>query len=1555
MTKIVLLRLNDTGKPLISNISGGVLTFPACPPDQNINDNNNNNNNNQPLFTLRFYIVSGSKICNNGKIWTNVVKNYNDKFQRDKFHSIDIESSVYKDVMVDIDIYKPGSYSYYITYNSLINIFDDNNINEINEINSNEICVKSLEYHFVVPPSLFINNKYLTFNSITMQSVISKWVGNDFNENWLPLFENIKNKGYNMIHFTPLQKRGESNSPYSIFDQLQFDDEIFSNGESDVKFMTNLLEEKYGILSMTDIVYNHTANNSQWIIDHPDVGYNQKTAPHLISAMELDALLLKFSCNMKELDYPTIINNIDDLNKIIDGIKIHVLGELKLWEFYIVDINNHLSKLNDVWHNKIEKCFTKIDIPYEIINNLPKLSNFIIDNCKLKDFNILDVRFSNSLNILKFANILANIYGLNSNFNDIIYYNAQNILDEINLSLYRTYNIDNDSIITQLFNRINYLRLDSNGPKLGEINPYSPLTEPYFTRFKDSNGENWALANNGWIWGANPLVDFASNQSKSYLRREVIVWGDCVKLRYGSNYNDSPYLWDRMFEYTKLMAKLFHGFRIDNCHSTPIHVGVAMLDAARSVNPNLYVVAELFSGSEELDILYVEKLGISSLIREAMQANSVSELSRLCHKHGGRPIGSFKWLPLDLIAYPAHPLEFEKRCSEDMKCKSEIPIPQLVTSQEPHALFMDCTHDNETPNQKRTIEDTLPTAALVSFCSCANGTTMGFDECYPNLLNVVTEKNKYIYGLNLGISKVKKLLSDIRHEIANQSIEDIERNEMYVHHENEFITIHRINAQTGLGYLLIARTKFYQDGDQSLKPIVLHGVKAKHQFSYALINKSNDDNNNNDNIDDGFIHPMETELKTLDPINCNFDSDERSTTISIPDYFPQGSIAVAQTQIIGCDEELDEFVRTGAIEAAKDLSLVDLNCILYRCESEERDATNGKSGVYTIPNHGSLVYAGIQGWISVLRDIIDKNDLSHPLSDHLRNGKWALDYVTNRLIPYENDDNSIKVFRIWLETRFNKIKDIPNFLIPRYFALIIGVAYEALRFTALSKMTKSIQNSTVFIQTLAMVSIQMIGKMNNASIHPFKKIPSMAAGLPHFSYDFMRCWGRDVFISSRGLLLSTGRYDTAKDHILCFGKTLKHGLIPNLLGSGKEPRFNARDAVWFYLQFIQDYITLVPNGSNILKEKVKRRFSLDDTYFPFDDERAFKVESSIEDIIYEILSRHAKGIKFREANAGEKIDSQMRDEGFNIEIKVDWETGILFGGNQWNCGTWMDKMGESTKAGNKGYPGTPRDGAPIEIIGLLKSCLRFVIELNEKGLFKYDSVINQNGDKITFKKWDNLLMENFEKCFYIPINSDDDSKYEINSSIVHRRGIYKDVYKSTKEYEDYQLRGNFPIAYNAAPELFVQEHALHAIQMTDKILRGPVGLRTLDPGDLEYKPYYHNGIDNEDFATSKGRNYHQGPEWVWIYGYFLRAYAKLHFSEIDRCNIDRCTPSSYLQQLVWVRLIEHKKWIHESEWAGLTELTNKDGIICQDSSPTQAWSASCLLDVYLDAWTEYNL
>ena len=173
--------------------------------------------------------------------------------------------------------------------------------------------------------------------------------------------------------------------------------------------------------------------------------------------------------------------------------------------------------------------------------------------------------------------------------------------------------------------------------------------------------------------------------------------------------------------------------------------------------------------------------------------------------------------------------------------------------------------------------------------------------------------------------------------------------------------------------------------------------------------------------------------------------------------------------------------------------------------------------------------------------------------------------------------------------------------------------------------------------------------------------------------------------------------------------------------------------------------------------------------------------------------------------------------------------------------------------------------------------------------------------------------------------------------------------------------------------MFNREHAQQALRTIAKYLlpdgKG-LGIRTLDPGDWNYRPDYSQ-IETSDKLTSKGFNYHQGPvrarystfhsvaatltscfvciaccclraclqEWVWVYGYYLRA--KLIFDNPNDGNSLRRT---------FYDLRNHKAHIDASPMQGLPELTNKAGAECSDSCPTQAWSMSCCLDALYDAW-----
>ncbi|CAO3599483.1 unnamed protein product [Absidia cylindrospora] len=755
--------------------------------------------------------------------------------------------------------------------------------------------------------------------------------------------------------------------------------------------------------------------------------------------------------------------------------------------------------------------------------------------------------------------------------------------------------------------------------------------------------------------------------------------------------------------------------------------------------------------------------------------------------------------------------------------------------------------------------------------------------------------------------------------------------QVHVHQENDYLLVHRHHPGSQDGYLLIARTAF-PNASTGISPIILRKTQAEYVFGASLkmdaLDPKHDDDDNK-----AYLTGLPSHVDTLPPPELASKQDDKGDYIQVildDHLFTPGSIMVLKTSIGDVYEETKRMVTQLDDDVIKDLDLIDVNVALYRCEAEEMEYTGG-DGVYAFPGDGKLIYAGLQGFMTVLEPIIVNNDLGHPVCDNLRQGKWALAYTVNRLDKYLPHYPHLKGLRDWLDSRMAKVKDMPDFLVPKYFAMTIQTAYNKIYLHALSLMSPLVRHHDVFFQQLAMTSVQMLGQVPSTGLHPTESNPSLAAGLPHFTNGPFRTWGRDAFISLRGLLMVTGRLDEAKHHILAFAASLKHGLIPNLLDSVRQPRYNARDAVWFFLQAIQDYVLMCDDGWAILDEKVARRFPKDDRFVPV--EEGYQYACTLGEIIQEIFERHAKGIHFREYNAGPKIDRQMSDAGFTIDIQVDWETGLLVGGNEFNCGTWMDKMGESEKAHNKGLPGTSRDGAPIEISGLLKSALRWVIELNKTGHFKWTEVKDQDGNTVTYKDWNRIIQDNFEKVYYIPKDPADDGKYLLDSSIVNRRCMYKDVWKATQPYTEYQLRPNFCCAMVVAPELFDKQHAQLALQLAYKVILGPLGMRTLDPSDYEYRPYYNNSDDSDDIKVAKGRNYHQGPEWLWPVGYFLRA--ALHFQALTPSQVARI-------------LRNHRNEIQSNVWRGLPELTNKDGAPCWDSCFTQAWSSSTLLDLFYD-------
>lgn len=301
---------------------------------------------------------------------------------------------------------------------------------------------------------------------------------------------------------------------------------------------------------------------------------------------------------------------------------------------------------------------------------------------------------------------------------------------------------------------------------------------------------------------------------------------------------------------------------------------------------------------------------------------------------------------------------------------------------------------------------------------------------------------------------------------------------------------------------------------------------------------------------DNYTLNLKQNISTKESAMLEIFSDDKTVSLNFTENFKPGCIVVVSISPL----EKTKIAITHLLadidfeQAVSRLSLTDLNYILFRCAEED------EGNIYDVPEFGKLVYCGIQGFMSVFDSVVQNNDLGHPLCSNLRNGLWILDYICGRLKCPEFENCAIYQFGDFLERYFQPIRKLPSYLVPSYFELSLRKVYNALLKRTWSLMPPDIRNGSTFCQSLALSSIIFAGIVKSSPLPPLSpnllapllktqigsdgkcrpECVSLAAGLPHFSHGFMRNWGRDTFISLKGLLLLTGRYDEAKYNIIVF-------------------------------------------------------------------------------------------------------------------------------------------------------------------------------------------------------------------------------------------------------------------------------------------------------------------------------------------------------------------------------------------------------------------------------------
>ena len=157
------------------------------------------------------------------------------------------------------------------------------------------------------------------------------------------------------------------------------------------------------------------------------------------------------------------------------------------------------------------------------------------------------------------------------------------------------------------------------------------------------------------------------------------------------------------------------------------------------------------------------------------------------------------------------------------------------------------------------------------------------------------------------------------------------------------------------------------------------------------------------------------------------------------------------------------------------------------------------------------------------------------------------------------------------------------------------------------------------------------------------------------------------------------------------------------------------------------------------------------------------------------------------------------------------------------------------------------------------------------------------------------------------------------------------------------MRPNFLLALCLAPQMINKDHARLALAQVKRFLMNEpnsLGIKTLDESDMSYCGVYDNANDSNEKRVAHGFNYHQGPEWLWPVGYYLRSLLLYSSNTTSEKEEAISAVKQHLGKL--------SACLNANEWKSLPELTNKNGEECTFSCSSQAWSLATIIEVFYD-------
>ncbi|MBN3939944.1 amylo-alpha-1,6-glucosidase [Nostoc sp. NMS9] len=201
--------------------------------------------------------------------------------------------------------------------------------------------------------------------------------------------------------------------------------------------------------------------------------------------------------------------------------------------------------------------------------------------------------------------------------------------------------------------------------------------------------------------------------------------------------------------------------------------------------------------------------------------------------------------------------------------------------------------------------------------------------------------------------------------------------------------------------------------------------------------------------------------------------------------------------------------------------------------------------------------------------------------------------------------------------------------------------------------------------------------------------------------------------------------------------------------------------------------------------------------------------------------------------------------GTHFNIQVDATDGLVSWDARGVALTWMDVVIGA-------HPVTPRYGKPVEINALWYSALCWLSQWAERlSQMEYGSPVRLTKQAQRYANQAQHVKTSLQK-FWNP-----------------QLGYLYDTIEPD-DRRNFQIRPNAVLALSLHHCGFSEQQGCQILDLATTSLLTPYGLRSLDPGDPEYKGKYEGNQQQRD------RAYHQGTVWTWLIGPYIRAWQRFY-------------------------------------------------------------------------------